>query len=119
MITMRSIRSFLLGALLIVFVGVSAYWIKSEAYERQTRLATLEAGIAAEKDRIMVLRTDWSYLTRPDRIQKLSEEMLSFAPVEPQRILDLDRLRDPPGKGGQARPAQAGLYRITIDRGSE
>ena len=117
MITMRNIKAFVLGIPLIVFVGVSAYWIKSKAYEKQEALTALEAGIEVERERIMVLKTDWSYLTRPDRIQKLSEEMLSFAPVEPQRILDLDRLRDPPGRKGQAQPAHAGLYRITNNRG--
>ena len=117
MITMRNIRAFTLGALLVVFVGVSAYWIKSRAYEKQETLAALEAGIQTEMDRIMVLRNDWSYLTRPDRIRTLSEEMLSFAPVEPQRILDLDHLGNPSDR--KAQPAQAGLHRITVNRGAE
>ena len=117
MVTMRNIRAFTLGALLVVFVGVSAYLIKSRAYEKQETLAALEAGIQAERDRIMVLRSDWSYLTRPDRIRTLSEEMLSFAPVEPQRILDLGHLGNPEER--KAHPAQAGLHRITADGGAE
>ena len=118
MISIRNVRAFVLGTILIVFVGVSTYWIKSRAYEMQEYLAELEASIETEKDRIMVLETDWSYLTRPDRIQRLSEEMLSFTPVEPQRILDLDRLRDPPDAEDRAEPAKAGLFRITAG-GSE
>ena len=112
MITKRNIRTFAIGAVLTVFVGVSAYWIKSRAYEKQEALAALEAGIDAERDRIMVLRVDWSYLTRPDRIRTLSEELLSFAPVEPQRILDLDQLANPPA-GRRAGSPAAGIHRIT------
>ena len=58
-------------------------------------LGLLNAQISEEKDKITVLEADWSYLTRPARIQQLSREMLSFAPVEPERILTLDALDTP------------------------
>ena len=117
MFTMRHVQAFILSALVIVMAGVTTYWIKSKALEKQQRLEVLQSRIETEKDRMLVLEADWSYLTRPDRIQRLSEEMLSFAPVEPQRILSLDHLGE--GNTGEAatqastRPVSAGLFRIT------
>ena len=55
-------------------------------------MRVIEAQIDEEKSRITVLEADWSYLTRPSRIQHLAKEMLDFAPVEPERILTLDRI---------------------------
>lgn len=119
MFTMRRARSFLLSALVIMLAGVCAYWIKSQAIEKEERLEVIEARINAEKDRIMVLEADWSYLTSPDRIQRLSGEMLSFAPVEPERILTLDHLGNDAFKEERTNPVSAGLFRITTGGGTE
>jgi len=83
-------RSFILGALVIVAAGIGAFMIKSHAIEKEQQLEIIRAQIEAEKDRITVLEADWSYLTRPARIQHLSREMLSFVPMTPDRILTLD-----------------------------
>jgi len=107
-------RSFILGALLIVAAGIGAYMIKSHAIEKEQQLEAILDQIEAEKDRITVLEADWSYLTRPARIQHLSREMLSFAPVTPDRILTLDIFDE---SQDEARPA--GLFRNTIFGGTE
>jgi len=107
-------RSFILGALLIVAAGICAYMIKSHAIEKEQQLESILAQIEAEKDRITVLEADWSYLTRPARIQHLSREMLSFAPVTPDRILTLD-IFDETEEAAQP----AGLLRNTIFEGAE
>jgi hypothetical protein len=83
-----------LGILAVVFAGVSSYVIKTAVLEREQELQTIRSEIDEEEDRITVLEADWSYLTRPSRIQHLSKEMLSFAPVEPGRILSLESLNN-------------------------
>ncbi|XDZ66284.1 hypothetical protein AB8880_02490 [Alphaproteobacteria bacterium LSUCC0684] len=107
-------RSFILGALLIVAAGIGAFMIKSHAIEKEQELAEILAQIEAEKDRITVLEADWSYLTRPARIQHLSREMLSFEPVTPDRILSLDIF----DKAKGTTPPE-GLFRNTIFEGVE
>jgi len=92
MIKIRNMKSILLGGVIITMAGVGAYMMKSIALEREQELELLKAQISEEQDKITVLEADWSYLTRPARIQQLSREMLSFAPVEPSRILTLDAL---------------------------
>ena len=51
------------------------------------------------------------HLTRPSRIQSLSKEMLSFAPIEPQRILTLDMLD---GQNASANQDNEPLYHIKV-----
>jgi len=103
-------RSFILGALLIVAAGIGAYMIKSHVIGKEQELRAILAQIEAERDRITVLEADWSYLTRPARIQQLSREMLSFAPVTPDRILTLDILEAAAAEGAST----PGLLRNTI-----
>lgn len=95
MFNTKSIRSVIFGGAIITAAGVGAYMMKSMALEQEQALGLLNAQISEEKDKITVLEADWSYLTRPARIQQLSREMLSFAPVEPERILTLDALDTP------------------------
>jgi len=107
-------RSFILGALLIVAAGIGAFMIKSHAIEKEQQFADILAQIEAEKDRITVLEADWSYLTRPARIQHLSREMLSFEPMTPDRILNLDIFDN-----ARETAAPEGLFRNTIFEATE
>ena len=92
MLKTKSMKAFLFGGVVITVAGIGAYMMKSIVLEQEQELALINAQISEEKDKITVLEADWSYLTRPARIQQLSRDMLSFAPVEPERILTLDTL---------------------------
>ena len=45
MFTMRHVQAFILSALVIVMAGVTTYWIKSKALEKQQRLEVLQSRI--------------------------------------------------------------------------
>ena len=114
MFGLRRSRSILIGALVVLAAGVSVYWIKSAALEKQKYLSLIESRISTEENRIMVLEADWSYLTTPERIQRLSEEMLDFAPIAAERILMLENLdRDTPTPRHTVNAVSAGFFRIT------
>ena len=111
MFGMKRTASMLMICVVTLALGVGTYVVEQMILEREQKIATLKAKIKEEQDRITVLEADWSYLTRPSRIQSLSKEMLSFAPIEPQRILTLDML-----EGGDAAPSSKddSLYQITV-----
>ena len=116
MIKIRSMRSIILGGFIITAAGVTAYMMKSFALEQEQQLASIEAQISEEKDKITVLEADWSYLTRPSRIQQLSREMLDFAPAEPSRILTLDILE---GEANDDQTSDDNFFQIKKIRGVE
>ena len=113
MIKIKSVKSILLGGAMITISGVGAYMMKSAALEREQKLELLKAQIQEEQDKITVLEADWSYLTRPARIQQLSREILSFAPAEPSQILTLDALGEPP----QESETESKLFQIRTIKG--
>lgn len=121
MLRMKSKTSILLICVVTIGLGIGVYVVEQMILEREQKMAVLNAKIKEEKDRITVLEADWSYLTRPSRIQNLSQEMLSFAPIEPQRILTLDMLEDSKDapQNSNAKNQDNGLYQITVIEGAQ
>lgn len=112
----RIFRNFFLAAVVVMVFAVANHWITSEVIDREEQLDQLRAQIETEENRIMVLEADWAYLTRPARIEHLSRDLLSFAPIEPKRILTLDAISNADFEG--ASPVASGLFRIS-DGGAE
>lgn len=110
--------------LIAVMVAAAAFTfkIKSEAEDRYAAVRKLEAQIRFEEETTDLLKADWSLLTQPARLQKLSEiyqSELNLRPVEatqivgpeelPERPADLDR----PSTEGPAGLAGAGADATT------
>lgn len=104
----------------VVAMGYGVYQIKYEVQTLKERAAELEAEIAKEKAAIEVLRTEWAYLTRPTRLERLAQEHLDLAPLKPDQVVtlnNLDRVLPPPeaiaeaGDRRGARRAAAGRSR--------
>jgi hypothetical protein len=87
--------------LIAVMVSAAAftYKTKHEAEERLAEVRKIEADISYEEDTIDLLKADWSLLTQPSRLQKLSEiysAQLGLQPVEARQIVGLDELPERP-----------------------
>ena len=83
--------------LIAVMVAAAAftYKTKHEAEDRQATLRKIEQQIRFEEDTIDLLKADWSLLTQPSRLQKLSEiynAELGLQPVEARQIVGLDEI---------------------------
>ena len=97
--------------LIAVMVSAAAftYKIKHEAEDQLSALRKVESQIRTEEDTITVLKADWSLLTQPARLQRLTEtyngELLLQAteakqivgledvPIKPVEIPDLSSQR--------------------------
>lgn len=66
-----------------------AYSVKYETIYRAEQIAKLEREIKAERDAIAVLRAEWAYATRPDRIQTLADKYLDLVVAKPIQVLDI------------------------------
>jgi hypothetical protein len=85
--------------IVLIAITVSAaaftYKTKHEAEKWLTENQRLEQQIRFEEDSIDVLKADWSLLTQPARLQKLTELYqgeLGLQPVGPHQIADIDDL---------------------------
>ncbi|PWK72776.1 hypothetical protein [Aminobacter sp. AP02] len=83
--------------LIAVMVGAAAftYKTKDEAENQLKAVNKIEAQIRFEEDTIDLLKADWSLLTQPSRLQKLSqvyESELKLQPVDARQIVGLGDL---------------------------
>ncbi|WP_084863203.1 cell division protein FtsL [Salibaculum halophilum] len=97
---MRSLL-YVLSALAVVALGVWAYQENYRTQAAMREVRALHRDIGAAHERLQMLRAEWAYLNRPDRLRELAE--LNF-----DRLRLLPLMPDAFGKVGQvAYPAPA------------
>lgn len=93
-------------AILYIFTSLGvialAFWAYRENYATQEALSeadTLHANIRASHARLAVLRAEWAYQNRPDRLRDLAEinfERLQLLPLHPDQFGRVDSVTYPP-----------------------
>lgn len=88
------------AAAVVAVVGV-ATWTYNVNYATKTtlgRIGDLHDEIAAERERIQVLRVEWAWLNNPGRLERLSNahaEVLGLMPLAPESFDVAAALPDP------------------------
>ncbi|WP_375260861.1 cell division protein FtsL [Palleronia sp.] len=78
-----------------------AFWAYSENYETQESLAhvrDLQRRIGAERETLAILKAEWAYLNRPERLRALVDlnfERLALLPLQPFHFADVDQIPYP------------------------
>ena len=85
-------RMILLTTVILFGLGTSLYQVKTGIDERQDHLRRVEFKIATTKRDIAVLEAEWAYLSRPERIIALSDQLLGMKPIPQDRVLPLDAI---------------------------
>ncbi|WP_425099120.1 cell division protein FtsL [Tropicibacter sp. S64] len=94
---MRSLL-FLLTALAVIGSG---FWAYRENYATQAeldRVQGLRQEIGAARERLAILRAEWAYLNRPDRLRDLADlnfERLGLLPLRPDQFGRVDQVAFP------------------------
>lgn len=83
-----------IGAL--VSSALYAYSIKYETTLQAEQLQKLKAKAQRERDAIAVLKAEWQFLNRPERLQALADKHLDLQPLTTAQIV---RLSDIPNRG--------------------
>jgi cell division protein FtsL len=80
---------FLNVAAILALVGsaVYAYSIKYQTILRAEQITKMKHKVKAEQDAIAVLRAEWSFLTRPERVQQLADAHLDLKPLAVGQIV--------------------------------
>ena len=84
-------------AMVVVLLGVVGWTfkVKHDSHLTLDRVAELERRIAAEKAEIELLKSDWSLLTSPTRLQELVErygDQLELQPMQPEQLIGEENL---------------------------
>ena len=85
-------RLIMLSALIFVGLGTTLYQVKTSIDERQETLRSLEFHISKTKRNIAVLEAEWAYVSRPERVMALSNDLLQMAPIGQDRIIPLEAI---------------------------
>lgn len=86
---------FVLSALAVMGLG---FWAYQENYKTQQSIRdvrVLHAQIGAAHARVNVLRAEWAYLNRPDRLADLAElnfDRLGLLPLMPDAFGDVEKI---------------------------
>ena len=98
-------RLIMLSALIFVGLGTTLYQVKTSIDERQETLRSLEFHISKTKRNIAVLEAEWAYVSRPERVMALSNDLLQMAPIGQDRILPLEAI-----------PMRAGIVKTKLKK---
>ncbi len=78
-----------------------AFWAYRESYETQQSLkavSELQARIGKEREALSVLRAEWAYLNRPDRLRELADlnfDRLGLLPLDAGQFSRVDQVAFP------------------------
>ena len=93
-------QSTLVLILLTVAIGVGLFLVKYRVQGLEGELNNLNRDIASGRERIHVLKAEWSHLNQPARLRDLAERYLGLGVVEPDQIGTLiDFFPDPVASG--------------------
>lgn len=91
----------LVSVLAVIAAAFAVFQVKYRADAAAGRVAQLQRQVDEEKERLSLLKAEWSFLIQPARIQGLVDrhnEVLRLEPLEPGQIGRLRDLRDLPPK---------------------
>ena len=78
-----------LAALAVIGLGYWAYHQTILTQETIREVERLQRDIGAERERLAVLRAEWAYLNRPDRLRELADfnfDRLGLLPMVPEQF---------------------------------
>lgn len=94
-------RSLIYIATALAVIGL-AFWAYRENYSTQAEIARTEQlnrEIGKARARLSVLKAEWAYLNRPDRLRDLADvnfEQLGLLPLRPDQFGRVDQVAFPP-----------------------
>ncbi len=77
---------------LIATVMFGMFMVKYEVRDLDEGLADLDRQIVADREAVHVLRAEWSYLNRPERLADLADRHLELQPVDPSQIGSIEEI---------------------------
>ena len=87
-------QSTLALVLLTVAVGVGLFLVKYRVQSLEEQLQTLNQDIAGDREKIHVLKAEWSHFNEPDRLRALAGRHLDMLPVQSDQVMTRRNLEE-------------------------
>jgi cell division protein FtsL len=65
----------------IAVAACGVYFVKYSVQDMQRKVAALEEQLQQEQQALHLLRAEWAYLNRPERLSRLAADHLKMVPV--------------------------------------
>jgi hypothetical protein len=94
--------------LAVAAMSVGLYWTELGVRDLKREQVRLQDELVRERDAIRVLRAEWSYLNRPERLQALAARYLHLVPSIASQVATVDAvpLRTPVAGGRVLTPSE-------------
>jgi hypothetical protein len=90
-------------------VGFGLFHVKYKVQALEDELTQLNSQIVHEQEQVHVLRAEWAYLNRPERLEELNGRFLGLGPMTPVQLGGLDDLPPrPPVEDTEDAPTDGG-----------
>ena len=97
-------------------LSMGLYLVKYSVQNIQRDVDSARTALAQEKESLHLLKAEWAYLNRPDRLQRLASKHLDLVPLNSKHINDVQvlpaavvRPSDGPSLDGMFQPANQTL----------
>ncbi|PZP56719.1 MAG: energy transducer TonB [Micavibrio aeruginosavorus] len=86
----------LTALLLALLSGASLFWVSQQVQQVEREQRQLVQANSQEEESIRVLKAEWDYLNRPERLEELSTKYLNMAPVSADTMIQsISAIPDP------------------------
>jgi cell division protein FtsL len=103
-----------LSLLVLIASAFGVYKVKYDSTYEVQRIAKVRDEIRVERERIALLRAEWTRLSAPQRIQDLAARHLGMKPVQIAQYSDLATLPEKPA-GGNGDPIGEFIETLSAD----
>lgn len=86
------ISTIMTWVIFILPLALGLFYVKHVVENTEEDLAQLENQINTDQDEIHVLKAEWIYLSRPDRVKKLADRYLDLQPTNSTQIADISSI---------------------------
>lgn len=81
-------------AIVLLTAGASfgLYQLSYEVQRQEDELSELNRAITQDRENMLVLQAEWSYLTRPENLQGRAARLLELQPMTPRQVVNTSEL---------------------------
>lgn len=81
-------RKYIIACLILtVLCGSALFYVSQRTRDSREAIAVLNRKISNEQEAIRVLKAEWSYLNRPQRLERLSKKFLKIEKTKPYQFV--------------------------------